>query len=215
MTAWPDSVWRSPWLQGLDEPGRAALEAAGDWLPLAQLSSCDALLADVRWPQGAILALRAARAAAIPSVIDGDVAERATLRSLAGVAEYAVFSAAGLTCFAGAGDTESGLRQALALGARFAAVTNGERGVTWIEAGQPGGLRRLPAFAVSAVDTLAAGDVFHGAFALMLAEGEAPATALRFASAAAALKCARSGGRDGSPCRDEVERFLREAGGRP
>ncbi len=192
-----------------------ALAAPAGWLPLAELGSCDALLADVRWPQGAICALRAARAAAIPSVVDGDIAERATLRSLAGVAEYAVFSAAGLNCFAGAGDTEGALRQALALGARFAAVTDGERGVSWIEAGEPGGLRQLPAFAVSVVDTLAAGDVFHGAFALMLAEGRAPAAALRFASAAAAIKCSRSGGRDGSPRREEVERFLREAGGRP
>jgi len=191
----------------------SALAAPGDWLPLAQLCSCDALLADVRWPQGALPALRAARAAAIPSVLDGDVAERATLRSLAGIAEYAVFSRAGLTCFAAAGDTEGGLRQALALGARFAAVTDGERGVCWIEAGQPGGLRELPAFAVHVVDTLAAGDVFHGAFALMLAEGGAPAAALRFASAAAAIKCSRPGGRDGSPSRDDVERFLREAGG--
>ncbi|MFH1602365.1 MAG: PfkB family carbohydrate kinase [Pseudomonadota bacterium] len=192
-----------------------ALEAPADWLPLSQLNSCAALLADVRWPQGALPALRAARDAEIPTIVDGDTADRATLRSLAGAAEYAVFSAAGLICFAGAGDTEDRLRQALALGARFAAATDGERGVSWIEAGQPGGLQHLPAFAVPVVDTLAAGDVFHGAFALMLAEGRTPAAALRFASAAAAINCGRAGGRDGSPCRDEVERFLREAGVRP
>ena len=187
-----------------------ALEAPADWLPLDEVSSAGALLADVRWPQGAILALRAARRAGIPSVVDADTAEFATLQALAGEAEYAVFSEHGLACFAGEGDIEGGLRRALALGARFAAVTQGERGVHWLDAGEGGGPRHLPAFAVQAIDTLAAGDVFHGAFALELARGAAPVAALRFAAAAAAVKCTRPGGRSGSPSRDEVERFLRE-----
>ena len=188
-----------------------ALEAPAGWLQLDQIGSAGALLADVRWPQGSIAALRAARRAGIPTVIDGDTAKPEILQALAGEAEYAVFSEPGLDCFAGAGDIEGGLRQALALGARLAAVTQGERGVGWIEAGQPGGLRHLPAFAVPVVDTLAAGDVFHGAFALELARGKAPADGLRFAAAAAAIKCTRPGGRSGSPSRDDVETFLRDA----
>lgn len=186
-----------------------ALEAPADWLPLDEVGSAGALLADVRWPQGAIAALRAARRAGIPSVIDADTAEFSTLQALAGEAEYAVFSEHGLACFAGAGDIEGGLRRSLALGARFAAMTQGERGVFWIEAGQNGGLRHLPAFEVPVVDTLAAGDVFHAAFALELARGTSAADALRFSAAAAALKCTRPNGRDGSPSRDEVEAFLR------
>ena len=190
-----------------------ALEAAADWLPLDQIGAAGALLADVRWPQGAIAALRAARRAGIPSVIDADTAEPATLQALAGEAEYAVFSEPGLACFAGSGDIEGGLRRALALGARLAAVTLGERGVFWIEAGEPQGLRQLAAFSVPVIDTLAAGDVFHGAFALELARGRAPADALRFAAAAAAIKCTRPGGRNGSPSGDEVEKFLLGAAG--
>jgi sulfofructose kinase len=178
-----------------------ALEAPAGWLALDQIGSAGALLADVRWPQGSIAALRAARRAGIPTVIDADTAEHATLQSLAGEAEYAVFSESGLACFAGAGDIEGGLRRALALGARLAAMTQGGRGVFWIEAGQAEGLRHLPAFAVRVVDTLAAGDVFHGAFALELACGKAPADGFRFAAAAAAIKCTRPGGRDGSPSR--------------
>lgn len=192
-----------------------ALAAPADWLQLDQIGSAGALLADVRWPQGSIAALRAARRAGIPSVIDADTAEPATLQALAGEAEYAVFSEPGLACFAGAGDNEGGLRRALALGARLAAVTQGERGVYWIEGGQAQGLRHVPAFEVPVVDTLAAGDVFHGAFALELARGRAPAEALRFAAAAAAIKCTRPGGRSGSPFRHEVERFLDQAGVRP
>ncbi len=188
----------------------SALQAPADWLRLDEVGSAGALLADVRWPQGALAALRAARRAGIPSVIDADTAEPGTLQALAGEAEYAVFSEPGLACFAGAGDIESGLRRALALGARLAAVTQGERGVSWIDTGQPRDLRHLSAFPVPVVDTLAAGDVFHGAFALELARGAAPADALRFAAAAAAIKCMRPNGRDGSPSRDDVEKFLLE-----
>lgn len=54
------------------------------------------------------------------------------------------------------------------------------------------------------VDTLAAGDVFHGAFAVGLAEAMPVEQALRFASAAAALKCLRFGGRLGAPNRAET-----------
>ena len=87
--------------------------------------------------------------------------------------------------------------------AEFVAVTAGERGVFW-----PGG--HQPAFKVDAVDTLAAGDVFHGSFAFGLAEGWAVGDIIRFASAAAAIKCTRFGGRLGAPTRAEVEAFLVE-----
>src|SRR5512140_3246532 len=56
----------------------SALEAPADWLPLDQVAFAGALLADVRWPQGAAAALRAARRARIPSVLDADTAEAAT-----------------------------------------------------------------------------------------------------------------------------------------
>ena len=188
-----------------------ALEATAEWMGLDSVAAAGALLADVRWPGGALAALRAARIAGVVAVLDGDTAERPVLESLARESEYALFSEAGLACFCAAGDIETGLRQALALGARLAAVTQGERGVRWVEAGSAKGVQHLPAYPVRAVDTLAAGDVFHGAFALELARGKAPSEALRFASAAAAIKCTRPAGRKGSPTRDEVEHFLREA----
>jgi sulfofructose kinase len=64
----------------------------------------------------------------------------------------------------------------------------------------------VPAPRVEVVDTLAAGDVFHGALALRLAEGATIDAAARFAVVAASLKCTRFGGRLGCPSRDEVER---------
>ncbi|MBY0421395.1 MAG: hypothetical protein K2Q06_03755, partial [Parvularculaceae bacterium] len=60
-----------------------------------------------------------------------------------------------------------------------------------------------------AVDTLGAGDVWHGAFALALAERKTEDDSVRFASAAAAIKVSRKGGRKGAPTRAEVDAFLK------
>lgn len=197
----------------------SALEDAGDWLPLADLAQADALLADVRWVPGCLKALAAARAARVPTVLDGDVGEREAMRALVAQADYAVFSEPGLACFHDGGsgggthgthdmrDTRAALAAALALGAQVAVVTRGERGCEWLRAEAPGQLRHLPAFAVRAVDTTGAGDSFHGAFTLMVAEGRPLEEALRFAAAAAALKVQRLGARS-MPARAEVEAFL-------
>ena len=186
----------------------SALQAPADWLPLGQVGQSRALLADVRWPDGALRALRAARDAGIPAILDAEVAAGETLETLAGAADHIIFSERGLEAYSG-GDDVSGLRRALRNGARMAAVTRGEAGVLWVEAAAPDQVLRCPAFAVDTVDTLAAGDVFHGAYALALAEGQRIGDAVRFAAAAAAIKCSRPGGRNGAPARGEVEAFLK------
>ena len=56
-----------------------------------------------------------------------------------------------------------------------------------------------PAYPVGAVDTTGAGDVFHGAYAFAIGGGLNVPDAMSFASAAAALKCARASGRAGIP----------------
>jgi len=61
---------------------------------------------------------------------------------------------------------------------------------------------------VSAVDTTAAGNVFNGAFAVALAEGEDVLGAARFANAAAAISVTRPGAQSSIPSREEVEAFL-------
>jgi sugar/nucleoside kinase (ribokinase family) len=68
-----------------------------------------------------------------------------------------------------------------------------------------------PAFPVEhLVDTTGCGDTFRAAFLCALVEGQAPARALRFANAAAALKC-RAFGRRGCPTRAEVNALLAQA----
>jgi sulfofructose kinase len=157
---------------------------------------------DARWPDAAAMALRAASERGIPGVLDADVAPAETLTRLAGLASHVVASETVCAALFGVDDPVRALASA---GDRFAAITCGERGCYW-SAGES--VHHLPAFAVEAVDTLAAGDVFHGAFASGLAEGWDIERNLRFAAAAAALNCTRFGGRLGAPTRAEVEAIL-------
>lgn len=87
-------------------------------------------------------------------------------------------------------------------------VTLGADGFLWLDAGHE---QRARPPRVVAIDTLAAGDVFHAAFALAIGERRAAADAAAFANAAAALKCTRFGGRLGAPVRAEVDALLRSA----
>ncbi len=66
----------------------------------------------------------------------------------------------------------------------------------------------VKAFQVEAVDTVAAGDCFNGAFAVGLLEGRDPWDAARFASAAAAISVTRRGAQASMPSRAEVDTFL-------
>jgi ribokinase len=65
-------------------------------------------------------------------------------------------------------------------------------------------------FAVEAVDTVAAGDCFNGAFAVALLEGKDPLDAARFACAASAISVTRRGAQASMPTRAEVNLFLKE-----
>ena len=139
-----------------------------------------------------------------PAVLDGDIGPPETLRDLAQRATHVMFSEPGLALAAGVDAPGEGLRRMAATVPGLVGVTLGPAGCLWRE-----GTRecRASAPAIAAVDTLAAGDVWHGAFTLALGEGAAVATAAGFANVAAAIKCTRYGGRMGAPTRAEVEAF--------
>jgi len=90
-------------------------------------------------------------------------------------------------------------------GAGTVIVTLGPRGVI-VEGPDHGG--HIGAFAVEAVDTTAAGDVFNGALAVALAEGRSLPDACRWACAAAALSVQCLGAQPSAPTREAIERFL-------
>lgn len=86
---------------------------------------------------------------------------------------------------------------------RIAGVTWGDKG-SWF-ATSDGDKFHVSAFEVDVVDTNGAGDVFHGAFAFGLSRRWDAFRCARFASAVAALKCTKLGGRAGIPSREEAE----------
>jgi sulfofructose kinase len=177
--------------------------AAG--VPLAEVARADALMSDTWWPEAVLPALAEARARGIPALMDVERAPSASAAPLLELASHVVFAREGLAELTGMADIADGLRRCAGRSDAWLAVTCGGEGVYWLE---NRALRHLPAFQVEVVDTLAAGDVFHGALALALAERRPIDDAMRFAAAAAAVKCTRFGGRDGIPSRAEVERLL-------
>jgi len=68
----------------------------------------------------------------------------------------------------------------------------------------------VPAFNVNVVDTTGAGDTFNGTFAVAISQGKGLKEALIFASAASAISVTRKGAAISSPCREEIENFLKE-----
>ena len=175
------------------------------WIPDALIQAADAVQVDVRWPEGAQKVLALARAEGKIAVLDADVGPPEVISALARIASHSVFSAPAALLVSGADSVEEAVRELSNVFDGFVAVTDGAEGCFWLE---DGALQHLRPPRVKAVDTLAAGDVFHGAFTLAIAEGCNIATAVRFANAAAAIKCATFGGRLGSPTRQAVLALL-------
>ncbi len=167
-----------------------------------------AVLVDNRFPEFVAAVCRAAHARKIPIVIDLDQATKVDDPLLA-LGTHVIASAEALCGTAGLTDYGTGLKHLAKHISGFLAVTDGPNGVYWFDQGR---LRHMPAFKVKAIDSLAAGDAFHGAFTLALAEGRDLHSAMRFASATAALKCTHFGGASGAPRRAEVEEFLKRHG---
>jgi sugar/nucleoside kinase (ribokinase family) len=109
-------------------------------------------------------------------------------------------------------DLDSPEHQARAMAALHACngnpvvITRGERGMLY---GTGDAMEQLPAFAVQAVDTTAAGDIFHGAFAYGVLRGLPDRETLRWAAATAALSVTVPGGRTSIPSLSQVEELLR------
>lgn len=180
-----------------------------DHLPIDSIASAGAVLVDLSWPSGAVALLGAARTAGVPSVVDAEEGADATLLHDAAVrASLPVFSEGAFATLSN--DASPGVASFEALARRIGVtfgVTLGARGSLWWFDGD---CAHVPALPVQARDTTGAGDVFHGALAGALAERRPLPDAVRFATAAAGLKCALGQGWDGMPSRPDVEQAMRQ-----
>lgn len=188
---------------------RKGLPEDANFLPKDNLDNVAVVLADSRWPEGSVAVFARAKVRGIPTIIDADGGSRDDTARIMALADHVVFSAEGLRDYAGDGDPAELLRRcAVDAGSKVFAVTRGAAGSLWHIDGK---LSSVPAFKVPVIDTTGCGDVFHGAYALGLAEGLATIEAARFASAVAAVKAARGRGWEGMPSRTNVMDFLAAA----
>jgi sulfofructose kinase len=169
------------------------------------LADCSAILTENRCAEFCTDLCAEARRRGIPVIVDVD--RTMSLREgLLTASSHLVFSSEALQATAGIQDDAEALKKIARLTPSFVAGTRGSKGTLWLDEQQ--NLQETPAFPVHTVDTLGAGDVFHGAFALAITEHQELRQALRFASAAAALKCTRFGGAFAAPQRAEVSALL-------
>ena len=173
--------------------------------PDTLLEDCDAILTESRCATFCTELCAEATRRGIPVVVDVDRA-MSLREGLLTASSHLIFSSEPLQETADVTDDGEALKKIAKLTPSFLAGTRGAQGTIWLDEAQ--NLQQTPAFPVHTVDTLGAGDVFHGALALAITEKQDLVQALRFASAAAALKCTRFGGAFAAPQLAEVQAFL-------
>jgi sugar/nucleoside kinase (ribokinase family) len=182
----------------------AALALAPEMLPRSTLTHARAVHVDGVDEAAAIAAARVAREAGAHVTCDleaigartGELLRELTVPILAQGLPEAI---------TGEHDPEQALRRLDAPHARRRCVTLGAQGAVLLDGER---VYRASPPAVEVVDTTGAGDVFRGAFIVALLRGDAPDAILRFANAAAALSCTRSGALGGVPTLQTVEQLL-------
>ena len=171
---------------------------------IANIKEHDAYLVDSRWKEGALETLKLAKKNCAPGIVD---AEETVTKEIIKEASHIAFSMNGLKVFTKIKNKFEALKSVKNISSAWTCVTDGENGVYYLKDNK---LEHIPTKIITVKDTLGAGDVWHGAFALSLAEGNDEVNAIKFASCAATLKCKFFGGRDGFPNRQQVDQFLME-----
>jgi sulfofructose kinase len=155
--------------------------------------------------RAAIQCARWAKEEGIPTVVDIDKVEPLTPELIKEI-DFVVTSYQFPTLFTGISDREKALIELQKHTHGFLCVTLGHEGAIALVEKE---FLHVKGFEVKAVDTTGAGDVFHAGFIYGLLQNWEIIEILRFANAAAALKCRDLGGRRGIPPLEEVQKFLR------
>jgi sugar/nucleoside kinase (ribokinase family) len=173
-----------------------------DELDLSIIEDADALLLDGYQTEAAIAAAEHASDKGTPVFLDaGAVFEG--MGELLALADVLVAAERFAAEVAPMGELDDGLRELQKMGPDTVVLTLGREGSIGLQQDE---VFRVPAHPVDIVDTTGAGDVYRGAFVYGWLEGWPLEKNMRFASAAAALKCRHLGGRAGLPTREEVEK---------
>jgi len=189
-----------------------SLDTDPSWLPLDEIAQAGAVLVDMRWIEGAKAVLTEARRRGVPTVVDADIAPPEALREIIALADHVLFSEPALLSLANSPSPRQALLEVAAdLEAEIVGVTLGAAGALVRQRGMPDNtIQEFPSLPVRAVDTLNAGDVWHGVYVHGLVNGWGLSRSVQMANVAAAMKCEQFGGRLGSPRLPELLERSRE-----
>ncbi len=184
---------------------RATVTPLGsDEINVDVIKSAKALLLDGLEKGCSVAAAEYAREAGITVVVDAGSMRDSTL-ALINLSDYFIASEDFTKQFSSTNDPKAVAIELLRLGAKTVIVTLGEKGSICVT---PEKYFCQLAFKVNAVDTTGCGDVFHGAFIFGLLQKWNLNEIMQFASATAALKCRKIGGRTAIPDLRDVEEFM-------
>lgn len=108
----------------------------------------DAVLVDTRWKKAALHILQYAHEQQIPAVVD---AEAPVCHEAMALATHVAFSRQGLCDYADSDDLENGLRRASAQFNNWVCVTDGAKGVFYLDNNR---IKHIPSFPITPIDTL-------------------------------------------------------------
>jgi ribokinase len=172
-------------------------------LPLDRIAAARVLHVDGLQMEAQVAAARHARENGVTVVYDAG-SPRPGMDELLAVCDVLVASER-FAAEVGGGALAESLKALRARGPSSVVITIGEDGSVGMEHGET---YILPAIPVEVVDTTGAGDVYHGAFIYGLLQGWDLRERMRFANAAAGLKCRMLGGRAGIPEREQIQQAL-------
>ena len=200
---WVDSAGRRSivWYRG------SGPELSADEVPESLVSNASILHLDGHQLSAANHAVQIARRAGVLTAIDAGTL-RPGVYELCQLCDIVIVSEKFAVSLSGRNEPEAALRKLTELDAAIVGITLGPRGSICFD--RPSGkIVRCPAFPVDpVVDTTGAGDVYHAAFELFYHETRDTPACMRFAAAAAGLKCRKPGGRTGIPSRSEAESVM-------
>lgn len=200
---WVDSAGRRSivWYRG------SGPELSADEVPESLVSNAAILHLDGHQLSAANRAVQIARRAGVLTAIDAGTL-RPGVYELCQLCDIVIVSEKFAAALSGRNESESGLRKLSELNAAVVGITLGPRGSICFDRAA-GKIFRCPAFPVDpVVDTTGAGDVYHAAFEVFYHETHDTPASMRFAAAAAGLKCRKTGGRTGIPARFEAEAVM-------
>ena len=185
---------------------------ADDHLPTADvIQAARVLFMDTYGMTGNLRAARIAREAGVPVVCDFENSNAPLFHDVLALVNHVILKDSFALSLTGT-TTLIDAAQALWQAGRVVVLTSGSDGCLYLDdAREP---VHHPAYPVHVVDTTGCGDVFHGAYAMALAQGMPLDRRIAFASAAAALKATQVG-IEGVPPQQAIHTFLQQRPANP